>query len=425
MTTEFWLFVIVGVVAVVSAVMMLLSENAVHSALFLIVVMGCIAFLFLMLNAPFLAMVQIAVYAGAIMVLFLFVIMLLGAERLGGKTPFRWMTPGAMVLALLFLVVVGLGLGAGPIAEFSPPPPNPQVRVAHFAAEAGAVDLRVSGVVIEEGLEFGDAVGYLSFPAGDYEFALVDPETEAVVIAQNVTLEPGFVGTAIAYAEGDQPLLAIVPESLEATDERSGRLTVFNAYGDALAVSLVDFGSEFDPNDTQVIIGDIALGTASETAEFAEGTDLRTWAFIEAGNENNVLVRLNNEEVFRVRRGESTLVVLGQEPRLAGVSRAVALPLVAPAAPSFGSPADVGKLLFSRYMLPMQAVAILLLVAMVGAIVLTHRPKPSAALVRARMGRRRVSRPLTSVIAAQVGQEVTGPGSRPELPEPADEAAGN
>ncbi len=57
---------------------MLLSDNAVHSALFLIVTMGCIAFLFLLLNAPFLAMIQITVYTGAIMVLFLFVIMLLG-----------------------------------------------------------------------------------------------------------------------------------------------------------------------------------------------------------------------------------------------------------------------------------------------------------------------------------------------------------
>ena len=60
---------------------MLLSDNAVHSALFLIVTMGCIAFLFLLLNAPFLAMIQITVYTGAIMVLFLFVIMLLGSER--------------------------------------------------------------------------------------------------------------------------------------------------------------------------------------------------------------------------------------------------------------------------------------------------------------------------------------------------------
>ena len=79
--------------------MLLLSQNAVHSALFLIINMGCIAFLFLLLDAPFLAMVQIAVYAGAIMVLFLFVIMLLGTEKLGGTTPFGWLAPGAIVLA--------------------------------------------------------------------------------------------------------------------------------------------------------------------------------------------------------------------------------------------------------------------------------------------------------------------------------------
>ncbi len=67
--------------------MMLISENAIHSALFLILNFACIAFFFLMLNAPFLAMVQITVYAGAIMVLFLFVIMLLGAERVLPEDP--------------------------------------------------------------------------------------------------------------------------------------------------------------------------------------------------------------------------------------------------------------------------------------------------------------------------------------------------
>ena len=108
--TEVSLFILVGAIAVVAAMMMLWSENAVHSALFLILNMGCIAFFFLMLNAPFLAMVQITVYAGAIMVLFLFVIMLLGAEKLGGSTPFRWLTPVAMVLAIVFLSVAGLSL---------------------------------------------------------------------------------------------------------------------------------------------------------------------------------------------------------------------------------------------------------------------------------------------------------------------------
>ncbi len=109
--TEVSLFIIVGVIAVVSAALMLLGDNAVHSALFLIVTMGCIAFLFLMLNAPFLAMVQVIVYAGAIMVLFLFVIMLLSPANFEGGTPFRWLTPVAMLLALGVFVCHRAGAG--------------------------------------------------------------------------------------------------------------------------------------------------------------------------------------------------------------------------------------------------------------------------------------------------------------------------
>ncbi|MBZ0302570.1 MAG: NADH-quinone oxidoreductase subunit J, partial [Anaerolineae bacterium] len=409
--TEVSLFILIGAIAVVAAVLMLLSENAVHSALFLIVVMGCIAFLFLMLNAPFLAMVQVTVYAGAIMVLFLFVIMLLGAEKLGGSTPFRWMTPGAMVLALLFLVVVGLGLGAGPVTGFTPPLAAPQVRIADFVRDSGTVNLRINGEVVEEGLQFGDTVGYLSFPAGDYEIALVEPDTENVLLNQTVTLEQGFLGTAVAYSADQQPTLSLVADDLTATDERSGRVMIFNAYDEVPAVSLVDFGSDFSADDTQVLVSDIALGSESQAVEFAEDTDLRSWALVEAGNENHVLARLNDEEAFGFKRGVSTLLILGVDRLFDGSTRALAAPLSMPAAPTFGSPADVGKLLFSRYMLPMQAVAILLLVAMVGAIVLTHKPRPSAALARAQLGRRRVSRPLTSVIAAQVGHEVSGPGS--------------
>jgi NADH-quinone oxidoreductase subunit J len=77
------LFLILAVVAIAAAAGMLLSRNAVHSALWLIVNLAAVAVLYIVLNAPFIAMVQITVYAGAIMVLFLFVIMLLGAERLG------------------------------------------------------------------------------------------------------------------------------------------------------------------------------------------------------------------------------------------------------------------------------------------------------------------------------------------------------
>src|SRR5438270_7082588 len=97
----FW---IVAVISVASAVMVVAHRNAVRSALFLIINFVCLAFLYLTLNAQLLAALQVLVYAGAIMVLFLFVIMLLnlGGEQklkdpLGGQT-------GAAVLLGLFLV---------------------------------------------------------------------------------------------------------------------------------------------------------------------------------------------------------------------------------------------------------------------------------------------------------------------------------
>jgi NADH-quinone oxidoreductase subunit J len=102
-------FLILAAIAVVAALAMITSRNAVHAALFLVINFGTIAVFFLVLNAPFLAMVQVAVYAGAIMVLFLFVIMLLGAERLGSESELQWQRPLAIVLALT-LVIEGVYL---------------------------------------------------------------------------------------------------------------------------------------------------------------------------------------------------------------------------------------------------------------------------------------------------------------------------
>ncbi|MCA9934288.1 MAG: NADH-quinone oxidoreductase subunit J [Ardenticatenaceae bacterium] len=112
------LFFILAFIAVLSALGMLLSRNAIYSALFLVLNFVTIAILYLVLNAPFIAMVQITVYAGAIMVLFLFVIMLLGAERLGGVASSRdweWATAGILggVLLLVFMLELVLKPGGG------------------------------------------------------------------------------------------------------------------------------------------------------------------------------------------------------------------------------------------------------------------------------------------------------------------------
>jgi len=103
MTIGIVLFIILGIVAIAAAVGMLTATNAVHAALFLVINFFCIALFYLGLNAPFLAMVEITVYAGAIMVLFLFVIMLLGAERVSLQSKLRWQTPFAVFLVIVFV----------------------------------------------------------------------------------------------------------------------------------------------------------------------------------------------------------------------------------------------------------------------------------------------------------------------------------
>ncbi|NWG06061.1 MAG: NADH-quinone oxidoreductase subunit J [Chloroflexi bacterium] len=82
MSGELILFLVLALVAIATALGMLLNRNSVYSALFLVMNFIAVAVFYLLLGAPFIAMAQITVYAGAIMVLFLFVIMLLGAERL-------------------------------------------------------------------------------------------------------------------------------------------------------------------------------------------------------------------------------------------------------------------------------------------------------------------------------------------------------
>ncbi|MBN1304858.1 MAG: NADH-quinone oxidoreductase subunit J [Anaerolineales bacterium] len=115
---ELIMFFILAGVGIGTAAGMLLSRSAVYSALFLVLNFGAVAGFYLFLNAPFIAMAQITVYAGAIMVLFLFVIMLLGAEKLTPPEVLPWQRPLAVVLAgilileaayLLFLRTPGLG----------------------------------------------------------------------------------------------------------------------------------------------------------------------------------------------------------------------------------------------------------------------------------------------------------------------------
>ncbi len=99
-TILFWLFAILGIAG---AIGLIFNRNAVYAALSLIINFFSIAGLYLTLQAEFLAVIQVIVYAGAIMVLFLFVIMLLNLEDEPGVTRFDARRGLAFLLGLAFI----------------------------------------------------------------------------------------------------------------------------------------------------------------------------------------------------------------------------------------------------------------------------------------------------------------------------------
>ncbi|HEY3938778.1 MAG TPA: NADH-quinone oxidoreductase subunit J, partial [Bryobacteraceae bacterium] len=108
------LFIIFAIVAVASAFNLVLQKHPISSALSLIGVLGSLAVLYLLLGAEFIAMAQMIVYGGAVMVLFIFVIMLLnaGSEKSSGKSWFAQIAGfpllSAFVALLAFLIRAAL-----------------------------------------------------------------------------------------------------------------------------------------------------------------------------------------------------------------------------------------------------------------------------------------------------------------------------
>jgi NADH-quinone oxidoreductase subunit J len=107
-------FVIVAGIAIVSAVGLVVKKNPIHGALFLVVNLGAVAVMYLSLGAEFLAAAQVIVYAGAIMVLFVFAIMVLipGKDETGPDPRVRWRVaalPFGGLLCVAILAVVTRG----------------------------------------------------------------------------------------------------------------------------------------------------------------------------------------------------------------------------------------------------------------------------------------------------------------------------
>jgi NADH-quinone oxidoreductase subunit J len=103
---DWFVFVVAAAAILIGGVGVVLSRNPVHSALFLVLTLFGVAVEFVNQQADFLAAVQVIVYAGAIVILFLFVIMLLGVDRQESiaKDPLKGQRPTAIILGVVVLV---------------------------------------------------------------------------------------------------------------------------------------------------------------------------------------------------------------------------------------------------------------------------------------------------------------------------------
>lgn len=120
------LFFVLAALLVVASFMVVFQRNVVHSALSLVAALFLIAMFFIMLHAPMVGVLQILIYAGAIMVLFLFVIMLLGPVALEQRRGVWWGfgTAAAVILGgLLVAVMTG-----------NEPPPDPMAATELFGS---------------------------------------------------------------------------------------------------------------------------------------------------------------------------------------------------------------------------------------------------------------------------------------------------
>jgi NADH-quinone oxidoreductase subunit J len=120
------IFLVFGALALGAAIAMVVQRNAVHAALLLVVNLLSVGVLFLSLGAEFLFVSQIIVYAGAIVVLFLFVIMLLGVDRNEVlKEPRVLQRRQVLIGGISALVLVGALSGVLASRTLSEPPRNP------------------------------------------------------------------------------------------------------------------------------------------------------------------------------------------------------------------------------------------------------------------------------------------------------------
>lgn len=292
-TIMFWVF---AVVAVVSALLVITRSNTIYSALSLVLCFFSVAGLYVMLNAQFIAAAQVIVYAGAIMVLFLFVIMLIGAgasrgeERFTGQSVLGWAIGVIMVVQLASLLVGFKVAAPHPGESFHPDGMKPHPGgMAKIVVPERALPGRVIRIVLAD---------------GDLNTDNEIEDTASVTVINGITKEKEHV-------------------------------------------SLKEYGTD----------SGLFLGTLT--------TAFRPYCVKDAKSKGK-----DDDSVLNVSEGQTLTTTFSD-----GSGSAVAATTVVDK--GSGSAELIGIMLFTKFVYPVQAVAVLLLMAMIGAVIIAKKRKKS------------------------------------------------
>jgi hypothetical protein len=182
---------------------------------------------------------------------------------------------------------------------------------------------------------------------------------------QQVEVNAGEALSLVAVGRVGQPGVAVVVATEEVAyndDTDAARVIAVNGLPDRPAVDVLN-----DSLAKEALVEGLAYGQASAMFEIDKGT--YTIGLYPEGDDRTRLAVLQDEEL---EPNTSVLWVFTEERKPDNSFVDAIVNLETEARPSFGSPTHIGQLLYTRYVLPFEMVALLLLVAMVGAIVLTH-----------------------------------------------------
>ena len=143
MAVQAFIFYLLSSVILISALGTILARNPVHSVLWLILAFFNASGLFLLLGAEFLAMIMVIVYVGAVAMLFLFVVMMLGIDFASLRAGFAKYLPFGLLLVLVLVTELAVSVGAWTFAGQSA-----MLRAAPFEAAAGMTNTQALGTLL-------------------------------------------------------------------------------------------------------------------------------------------------------------------------------------------------------------------------------------------------------------------------------------